>query len=57
LPSGYPLMFGMALIPPLWFAVMDPKVMAWAQGDLSKVNVLPSMRERLMRRYATPSAA
>ncbi len=47
----------MALIPPLWFAVMDPKVMAWAQGDLSKVNVLPSMRERLMRRYAPERVA
>ena len=52
LPSGYPLMFAMALIPPLWFAVMDRKVVAWAGGDLTKVNMLPSARERLMRRYA-----
>jgi len=57
LPSGYPLMFGMALIPPLWFAVMNPKVMDWAKGDLTKVNVLPSMRERLTRRYAKPSVS
>lgn len=51
LPSGYPLMFAIALIPPLWFAVMDPKVIAWAKGDLSKLNVLPSMRETLNQRY------
>ena len=57
LPSGYPLMFAMALVPPLWFAVMNPKVMAWAQGDLSKVNVLPTMRERLQRRYGRANAA
>ena len=44
LPSGYPGMFGLAAIPPLWFRVMDPKVHAWAGGDLSKVNVDPRLR-------------
>ena len=52
LPSGYPLMFVIAMIPPLWFAVMDRKVVAWADGDFSKLNVLPSEKERLARRYA-----
>jgi alkane 1-monooxygenase len=52
LPSGYPLMFGIALIPPLWFAIMDKRVVAWADGDFSKLNVLPSEKERLARRYA-----
>ncbi|HSG90622.1 MAG TPA: alkane 1-monooxygenase [Pseudomonadales bacterium] len=52
LPSGYPLMFAIALIPPLWFAVMDRRVVAWADGDFSRLNVLPSMRERLMARHA-----
>ena len=42
LPSGYPGMFLLAAIPPLWFRVMNPKVIAWAGGDLSKVNVEPS---------------
>ncbi len=57
LPSGYPLMFGIALIPPLWFALMDPRVVAWADGDFTKLNVLPAMRERLVRRYARARAA
>jgi len=57
LPSGYPLMFAIALIPPLWFAVMDRRVLAWAEGDFSKLNVLPAMRERLVRRYAPDQAA
>ncbi len=38
LPSGYPGSFLLAAIPPLWFRVMNPKVMAWAGGDMGKVN-------------------
>jgi alkane 1-monooxygenase len=51
LPSGYPGCLGMAAIPPLWFKVMDPKVMVWAKGDLSKVNMHEPARERLEARY------
>jgi alkane 1-monooxygenase len=29
LPSGYPGMILLALVPPLWFKVMNPKVKAW----------------------------
>ncbi len=38
LPSGYPGSFLLAAVPPLWFAVMNPKVLAWAGGDMTKVN-------------------
>jgi alkane 1-monooxygenase len=38
LPSGYPGMYVLAAIPPLWFRVMNPKVLAWAGGDMSKIN-------------------
>ena len=55
LPSGYPGMFALAAIPPLWFKVMDPKVMAWAGGDLTKVNVDPRAASRLQRKF-TPEA-
>lgn len=41
LPSGYPGSFVLAAIPPLWFRVVDPKVFAWAGGDLSRINVDP----------------
>ncbi len=41
LPTGYPGCFGLAAIPPLWFRVMDPKVMAWADGDMDRVNLCP----------------
>ena len=38
LPSGYSGMFVLAAIPPLWFRVMNPKTLAWAGGDLTKLN-------------------
>jgi len=41
LPSGYPGCFGLAAIPPLWFRIMDPKVMAWADGDMDRINLCP----------------
>lgn len=39
LPSGYPGCFAMAWIPPLWFSVMNPKVVAWAGDDMERVNL------------------
>jgi alkane 1-monooxygenase len=38
LPSGYFGMFLLAYLPPLWRRVMDPKVLALVDGDLSRVN-------------------
>jgi len=38
LPSGCPGCFALAAIPPLWFKIMNPKVMAWADGDITRVN-------------------
>ena len=43
LPSGYFGMFLLAYIPPLWYRVMDPKVLALVDGDRSKVNLHPSL--------------
>ncbi len=51
LPTGYPGMFVLAMIPPLWYAVMDPKVVAWAKSDMDKVNVDPAHRDALYARY------
>ena len=51
LPGGYPAMFIAALIPPLWRAVMDPRVLEIYDGDLSRINIDPRKREALERRY------
>ncbi|MCZ8253713.1 MAG: alkane 1-monooxygenase [Hylemonella sp.] len=55
LPSGYFGMFPLAYIPPLWFRVMDPRLLALphVQGDLNKVNIEPSRRGEILARYGT----
>ena len=45
-------MFAIALTPPLWYAVMDKRVVDWADGDFSRLNVLPSRLASLSNRYA-----
>lgn len=62
LPSGYPGCFGLAMIPPLWFKVMDKKLMDWAGGDITKVNIHLPKRAQLYAKYgradrAQPQAA
>lgn len=56
LPSGYPGSFGLAAIPPLWFRVMDAKLMDWAGGDITRVNVDPKKKAKLYARYRASSA-
>ena len=53
LPSGYTGMFPLAYIPPLWFRVMDPRLLALphVQGDLRRVNMDPRQRDKLIARY------
>ena len=57
LPTGYGGCFAMAFFPPLWFAVMDKKVMEWADGDLSKVNIHPKAEARLTKRWGRTQPA
>lgn len=52
LPSGYFGMFLLAYVPPLWFRVMDPRVVAAAGGRADRINLLPAKRERLVRRFS-----
>ncbi|WP_280339783.1 alkane 1-monooxygenase [Nocardia neocaledoniensis] len=51
LPAGYATMLLLAAVPPLWRAVMDPKVAAHYGGDLSLANVAPAKPRRLLARY------
>nr|WP_308426524.1 alkane 1-monooxygenase [Nocardia camponoti] len=51
LPAGYATMLLLAAVPPLWRAVMDPRVLAHYIGDLSLANVAPAKRQRLLARY------
>jgi alkane 1-monooxygenase len=54
LPSGYSGMFPLAYVPPLWFKVMDPRLLALphVRGDMRKINIDPLAREAILKRYA-----
>lgn len=52
LPSGYASMILLAYFPPLWFKVMDPKVVAHHRGDMSRANIQPELREQVLARYS-----
>jgi alkane 1-monooxygenase len=55
LPTGYAGMIVLALVPPLWFRVMDPRVLSHFQGDLSRANLQPGKREKLLAKYPVVS--
>ena len=56
LPSGYGLMIGLAYVPPLWRKVMDRRVLDVYDGDITKVNLDPRTRDRILARHgASPS--
>lgn len=53
LPSGYSGMYWLAYCPPLWFKVMDKRLLAipHINGDLDKVNIDPKSEARLRARW------
>lgn len=50
LPSGYFGMFLVAYLPPLWFRVMDPRVVKAVKADTESINFQPGKRESLLKR-------
>ena len=51
LPTGYAGMIVLAMIPPLWRKVMDPRVVAHFNGDLTLANIQPSKRDKILAKY------
>ena len=45
LPTGYAGMIVLALVPPVWRRVMDPRVLRHVDGDLTRANLSPRKRE------------
>jgi alkane 1-monooxygenase len=50
-------MIVLALVPPVWRRVMDPRVLAHFGGDMSRANISPHRREKVLAQYPPPSAA
>lgn len=57
MPTGYPTMMMLSMMPPLWYWVMDRKVVDWAGGDMRLVNMDEAAAPRLFRKYHAPAAA
>ncbi|MBA3864872.1 MAG: alkane 1-monooxygenase [Solirubrobacterales bacterium] len=51
LPTGYAGMIVLAWFPPLWRRVMDPRLVAHFDGDLSRANIQPRKRDRILARH------
>src|SRR3954465_1182435 len=55
LPTGYAGMIVLAIVPAVWRRVMDPRVLAHFGGDLSRANISPRKRDRLLATYPPPT--
>ena len=51
LPNGYFGMFLVAMVPPLWFRMMDPLLLTHADRDPQRINFDPKRRAELCARY------
>ncbi|GAB2628195.1 alkane 1-monooxygenase [Prescottella soli] len=57
LPAGYAAMIVLAYVPPLWRSVMDKRVLAHYDGDITKVNLQPGKREKILASYGADGGA
>ena len=55
LPTGYAGMIVLALVPPVWRRVMDPRVLAHFDGDLRLANLSPRKRDKILAAYPPPA--
>ncbi len=51
LPSGYASLIGLTYFPPLWRKLMDHRVLAHYEGDITRANLQPRLREKILARY------
>jgi alkane 1-monooxygenase len=51
LPSGYATMIMFAYVPPLWFRVMNPRVVVHYGGNMEQSNIKPGIRERVLAEF------
>jgi alkane 1-monooxygenase len=56
LPTGYAGMILLAWFPPLWRRVMDSRLLDHYGGDVSRANIQPRARRRVLARYGAAAA-
>ncbi|HSE10141.1 MAG TPA: alkane 1-monooxygenase [Nocardioidaceae bacterium] len=52
LPTGYAGMIVLTWVPAIWRKVMDPRVLAHFDGDITRANLHPRKRDALIAKYA-----
>ena len=52
MPAGYATMILLAYMPPLWYRVMNPRVVAHYGGDMAQSNIKPSIRDKVLAQHA-----
>jgi alkane 1-monooxygenase len=57
LPTGYAGMILIAAIPPLWRRIMDRRLLAHYGHEVTRANINPRARRRMLARYGTPATA
>lgn len=57
LPTGYAGMILLAIVPAVWRRIMDPRVLAHFDDDMSRANIVPRKRAKVLARYPTPAAS
>jgi alkane 1-monooxygenase len=56
LPSGYASMILLAYATPLWFHRIDPMVLRHYHGDVTRANILPRRRAKILARWGASAA-
>jgi alkane 1-monooxygenase len=51
LPSGYASMIALTYVPAVWRKVMDHRVIEHYDGDITRVNLHPRVRDKVLARY------
>ncbi len=59
LPNGYFGMYLAAYVPPVWYRIMDKRLLALPHiaGDLSRVNIDPGKREKIISQFSANLAS
>ena len=56
LPGGYPTMLLAAYFPPVWYKLMDQRLIDHYRGDLSRINMDPEHRQALEAKFGREAA-
>jgi alkane 1-monooxygenase len=56
LPAGYASMIVLCYFPPIWRRVMDKRVLAHYDGDVTLANIQPGKRDKVLAKYGRPTA-